>query len=222
MGLLIEALLVILGLASIVGGETRIAFSSMLAWTLLTLIYVLVTLWSAWRGRLVPDEDVTREPALNLHYWMVFLLGWTPVAAAFMGLIGGVIELSVPQGIVDRLPEILETDRATILMLVRSVFNVVTVLMAILGWLLLHLSYARHYERLDQLYGPTLSFPGAKDPELTDYVYFAMTIGTTFATSDVTITSRRMRWTVTVHSILAFFYNAIVMAVAFKIITSNG
>ena len=53
----------------------------------------------------------------------------------------------------------------------------------------------------------------------TDYVYFALTLGTTFATSDATVTSRRLRWTMTVHSILSFFYNAIVMAIAFKIIT---
>ena len=45
--------------------------------------------------------------------------------------------------------------------------------------------------------------------------------GCAFATSDVTVTARRLRWTVTVHSVLAFFYNAVVMAVAFKILTGQ-
>ena len=48
---------------------------------------------------------------------------------------------------------------------------------------------------------------------------FAITIGTTFATSDVNVVSRRLRWTVATDSVLAFFYNAIVMAIAFKILT---
>ena len=62
--------------------------------------------------------------------------------------------------------------------------------MALLGWSLLHLGYARHYERLDHLHGPAIEFPGTSEPGSTDYVYFAMTVGTTFATSDVTVTAR--------------------------------
>lgn len=34
-------------------------------------------------------------------------------------------------------------------------------------------------------------------------MYFAITIGTTFATSDVNVVSRRLRWTVATHSVLA-------------------
>ena len=48
-------------------------------------------------------------------------------------------------------------------------------------------------------------------------MYFAITIGTTFATSDVNVVSRRLRWTVATDSVLAFFHNAIVMAIAFQI-----
>ncbi|WP_202616278.1 DUF1345 domain-containing protein [Actinomyces sp. 432] len=104
--------------------------------------------------------------------------------------------------------------------MIQAVAIVMTILMAVLGWALLHLGYARHYERLDHLYGPSLRFPGTTDPDLTDYVYFSLTVGTTFATSDVMVVSRRLRWTVLVHSVLAFFYNAIVLAIAFRLITS--
>ena len=93
--------------------------------------------------------------------------------------------------------------------------------MAILGGSLLHLGYARHYERLDHLHGPAITFPGTSDPAPTDYVYFAMTVGTAFAASDVPVTARRLRWTVAVHSALTFFCNAVVMAVAFKILTGQ-
>lgn len=219
-GLVVETLLVVLGAGTIFGGDTAIALYSMIAWSLLALVYVAVALGAAWRRRTVPDDDDTEEPPLRLSRWMIVLLGMTPAVAAFMGLFGALLELSLPEeGLVTNLPELLGTDRGETLALARTAFNIITVLIAILGWSLLHLSYARHYERLDHVHGPALAFPGTKDPELTDYVYFAMTIGTTFATSDVNVTSRRLRWTVTVHSVLAFFYNAIVMAVAFKLIT---
>ena len=217
-GVLVEVLLILLGLGVILGGTTGTAFYSMAFWTLLALVHVAVILWGAWRHRLVPDRQTTGEPAPALGPWMVSLLGWTLMIAAFMGLFGGLIGLSVPRGFVADLPEILGTDRETALRAARVVFNVITVLMALLGWSLLHLGYARHYERLDHLHGPVIEFPGTSEPGSIDYVYFAMTVGTTFATSDVTVTARRLRWTVTVHSVLAFFYNAVVMAVAFKIL----
>ena len=59
--------------------------------------------------RLVPDRRATREPAPALRPWMVFLLGRTPIIAAFMGLLGGLIGLTVPQDFVTNLPEILGT-----------------------------------------------------------------------------------------------------------------
>ena len=34
------------------------------------------------------------------------------------------------------------------------------------------------------MYGPAIRFPGTADPVTTDYVYFALTLGTTFATSE--------------------------------------
>ncbi|SHJ12784.1 Protein of unknown function [Actinomyces denticolens] len=218
-GLIVETLLVVLGAATVFGGDTTIAFYSVIAWPLLALVYVAVVLGAAWRRRTVPDDDGTRKPALRLSRWMIVLLGLTPATAAFMGVLGALLELSLQEGPMTNLPTIVGTEREEALALVRMVIKLTTVLMAILGWSLLHLSYARHYERLNRIHGPAFAFPGTKDPELTDYVYFAMTIGTTFATSDVNVTSRRLRWTVTVHSVLAFFYNAIVMAIAFKLIT---
>lgn len=218
-GLLVELLLILLGLGTILGGDTSLALCSMAAWTLLALGYVVLMLWVAWRHRVTPDKEVGQEPALALPPWLVFLLGWSPVVAAFVGLLGGLIGVTAPQDVIDQVPEQLEIDEQTALRSIQIVFGVMAVLMAVLGWLLLHLSYARHYERLDHMYGPAISFPETADPGPTDYVYFALTLGTTFATSDATVTSRRLRWTMTVHSVLSFFYNAIVMAIAFKIIT---
>ena len=219
LGLLVEVLLVLLGLGTILGGVSVFATCCIVAWIVLALIYVAIILWFAWCVRLVPDQTDTQETALVLPSWLVFLLGWTPVIAAFMGLIGGLTEQVSPDQIADQITQLLTADRDTALRIARVAIDAVTVLMAVLGWSLLHMGYARHYERLDHLYGSAIEFPGTKDAELTDYMYFAITIGTTFATSDVNVVSRRLRWTVATHSVLAFFYNAIVMAIAFKILT---
>ena len=86
----------------------------------------------------------------------------------------------------------------------------------ICAWLLLHLGYARFYSQWTGL-----RFPATEEPLLSDYLYFAVTVGVSFAASDVEVRSHRLRWHVMVHSIVSFFYNAIVLAVAVSIITGK-
>ena len=95
----------------------------------------------------------------------------------------------------------------------------------VLAWTLLNAGYARFYAGLCQLSTssrPPLEFPA--NPGLitsTDYFYFAFTIGTSFAVSDITVTTPEMRWHVMVHSVLSFFFNAAVLAVAIGILTEG-
>src|SRR6201992_4258042 len=100
------------------------------------------------------------------------------------------------------------------------------------AWLLLHVGYARFYaRRYDSQEDPAcpdgaavnrgLDFPRPATPMATDFLYFSFTLGTSFAASDVTVTSPAMRWHVMMHSILSFFYNTVVLAVAFGILTGK-
>jgi uncharacterized membrane protein len=104
------------------------------------------------------------------------------------------------------------------------------------AWLLLHAGYAAFYaaryyegESLDRATGATggtrmrggLEFPHCTAPMATDFLYFAFTVGTSFAVSDVNVTTQAMRWHVMVHSVLAFFYNAVVLAAAIGFITGK-
>ncbi len=219
-GLVVEAVLVILGLVAVFGGESELAAYCSAAWVLVALVYVAIVAWAAWRRRVLADDGEIQEPALNLPRWLIALLGTSPAIAALVGLVNVLTGINIPQELIDQLAVI--NGAAQVSALTRAlqiVATVITILTAMLGWALLHLGYARHYERLDHLFGPALQFPGTADPDLTDYVYFSLTVGTTFATSDVAVTSRRLRWTVAVHSVFAFFYNAIVLVVAFKFIT---
>ncbi|MEU1208542.1 DUF1345 domain-containing protein [Nocardia sp. NPDC005825] len=87
---------------------------------------------------------------------------------------------------------------------------VVTIL---LSWLLLHSAFAQIYAREHTVDGG-LDFPNCPHPQFTEYLYFAATIGTSFAVSDVTVTSRSMRRRVMTHSIVSFFFNAALIAIA--------
>jgi uncharacterized membrane protein len=47
-----------------------------------------------------------------------------------------------------------------------------------------------------------------------DFAYFAFTLGMTFQTSDVTISSRVVRRWVLGHAVLAFVFNTVILAMA--------
>jgi uncharacterized membrane protein len=94
--------------------------------------------------------------------------------------------------------------------------NVLGVVAMILSWLLFHAGWARldHARAVDGL-----KFPAQPRPGRIEFLYFALTIAVSFAVSDVTITRRDVRWQVTIHSVLSFFYNAAVIALAIGTIT---
>lgn len=98
----------------------------------------------------------------------------------------------------------------------------------VIAWLFSNLIYTLHYAHIyfGAKQGGGLRFPQSDDdpdkdktspasahcPNFWDFFYFALTIGMAFATSDVEITSPRLRRVVTVHGALAFFYNLVVLA----------
>jgi len=98
--------------------------------------------------------------------------------------------------------------------------------MAALGvisaWGVLHTSYALHYAyqyyRSEESAGG-LAFPNGQDPDQLDFAYFAFTIGTSFAVSDVNVTDRSIRRAVLGHQILSFFYNTSILALVINLFT---
>ena len=91
----------------------------------------------------------------------------------------------------------------------------------LLSWALLHTSYAMHYAHLyyrNPRQPGGMEFPGGEEPGALDFAYFAFVIGTAFATSDVSVSSSKVRLAVLVHSVLAFFYNATILALVINLI----
>lgn len=93
-----------------------------------------------------------------------------------------------------------------------------------LGWATLHTIAAFHYAHLyyaadgeDAADAGCLDFPGTQEPGAWDFVYFSFVIGMTAQVSDVTVHASGMRRLVLAHSIAAFFYNTILLALAVNV-----
>lgn len=96
------------------------------------------------------------------------------------------------------------------------------------AWAFIHLMFALHYaheyflERGERGAKPAkaaggLIFPGAHQPDYSDFLYFSFIIGVACQTADVEISSPEMRRISLVHSVLAFFFNSAVLALTINI-----
>lgn len=87
-----------------------------------------------------------------------------------------------------------------------------------LAWLFSNIVYALHYAHMFYVRSDTgddsggIIFPDCDDPDYWDFIYFSVTLGMTFQTSDVDISSRRVRRVVTGHCLAAFVFNLGVLA----------
>jgi uncharacterized membrane protein len=100
--------------------------------------------------------------------------------------------------------------------------KIVGVSAVVFAWTLLHVGYATFYRNLDAgADGPGLRFPDRQPATTADYIYFSLTLGVSFAVSDVEIIRRRTRWHVLVHEVLSFFYNTAVLAIAVGVVTGH-
>jgi uncharacterized membrane protein len=94
----------------------------------------------------------------------------------------------------------------------------------VLSWAFTHTIFALNYAH--DFYGDHggkksgLAFPNEEAPDYWDFVYFSFVIGMTSQVSDVAVTSRLIRRTVNAHGIVAFFFNAALLALTVNIAAS--
>lgn len=104
-----------------------------------------------------------------------------------------------------------------------------------LAWFTIHTMYAMHYahacwlddDATDAKNDDTpresavgLKFPGESEPGGLDFLYFSFVIGMTAQTADVDTTTAPLRRIVLVHSILAYFFNTVIVAAAVNLAVS--
>lgn len=57
-----------------------------------------------------------------------------------------------------------------------------------------------------------LEFPSENRPDYWDFLYFSIVLGMTFQVSDVQITARKLRRLATLHGLLGFLFNTVIIA----------
>ena len=159
-----------------------------------------------WWGILHATPAETRRRAAAVDPGRAALL-FSAIGTSTVALVAAVLLLSGPHG-TEGVPEALRFGLG---------------LWAVTGaWALLHTAYTLHYSHLYYRGDPNqpgggahggLDFPGGA-PAGVDFAYFAFTIGMTFQTSDVTISSRAVRRWVLGHALLAFGFNTVILAMA--------
>ncbi|WP_083598932.1 DUF1345 domain-containing protein [Massilia sp. CF038] len=103
-------------------------------------------------------------------------------------------------------------------------FNHVALAMGTLltSWTFTQVMFATHYAHdyylaLERDGVGGLAFANEEQPDYGDFLYFSCVIGTSAQTADVSFTSRAMRRTGLLHCVLAFFFNATLLALTINI-----
>ena len=90
------------------------------------------------------------------------------------------------------------------------------------SWLFTQVMFALHYAHsyyaaVQRGQPGGIDFPGNEPPDYGDFLYMACVIGTSAQTADVSFSSRAMRRVGGVHCVLAFFFNATLLALSINI-----
>jgi uncharacterized membrane protein len=178
----------------------RLATRFILAWDLTALLYVTSIMVMIWRSTV---EDCHDLAALNdVGDWLILVL---VVAAAVVSFICIAVELPL-----------LKSPEHSLLL---GVF--ITGLTVILSWTFTHtvftLHYANVYYRPDDDGPGGLAFPGHREPDYRDFLYYSFVIGCAAQTGDVATVSRAMRHLTMIHGIVAFAFNTAILALTINV-----
>ena len=95
-----------------------------------------------------------------------------------------------------------------------------------LSWSFVHVMFAFHYAHAFYAAGAKgkdrggLIFPGGEDPDYWDFLHFSLIIGVASQTADVQISDKALRRISTVHSVTAFLFNTVIVALTVNMAVS--
>ncbi len=183
----------------------------LVGWNGGVLLYLALTSRIMMRA---DEHSIRRRAALvDESRFIVLTVAMAAICACFAGIVVEVADIRALPGKEKAIPAIL------------------TVATIILSWVLIHTIFAQHYaheyflsreseKELQPEDRAGLRFPGGQPPDYSDFLYFSFVIGVAAQTGDVAITSRPMRRLNLVHCVLAFFFNAIVLALTINLAAS--
>ncbi len=96
-----------------------------------------------------------------------------------------------------------------------------------MSWFFVQLNFALHYAHA--YYSPPetgrgdaggLRFPGESEPDYWDFLHFSIVIGVASQTADIDFTGQALRRLGTAHSLFAFVFNTVVVALTINLLAS--
>ncbi len=192
---------------SFVPGGVNWSTRSILSWDAGCLFFITTMLWVLGRQK---PEDMQRRAAQQ-DEGQGFIL--TLVLIAAVTSIGAVaVELSAAKNLHG-------FDKT--LRIALAFATVAT------SWFLVQLIFAIHYAHEyhapdvdDKVEGPIvkgLGFPGDEPPDFWDFLHFAIVIGVASQTADIAFTSKTLRRIGTVHGVVAFTFNTVILALGINL-----
>jgi uncharacterized membrane protein len=179
--------------------------STLIGWDVAAVLFV-VWVWTS-AGRFDPQETqrfATREDDSRLSAQLLV------VSASVVSLVGVGFDL-------------LKASQA------RTGSGHVTLILAavatgVLSWATVHTVYALRYAHEYYARPPVggIDFKSGQDyrPDYRDFAYVAFVVGMTFQVSDTDLNHRMVRRTVLAHSLLAYLFGAVILAVTINVVAA--
>jgi uncharacterized membrane protein len=189
--------------------DLGMATSTILAWDATCLTFIAATIAMMWGA---PPSTI-RLTAAAQDEGQGLILGLVILAAAAsIGVIAA--ELSAAQADVGP---------------VRALRIGLVFLTVVASWFMVQLIFTLHYAH--EYYAPDfktveddviggLSFPGDEAPNYWDFLHFSVVIGVACQTADIAFTSKALRRIGTLHSVVAFTFNTVVLALTINLLAS--
>jgi len=184
--------------------------AGLIGWNAGSVVYLATTLWMLWRD----DEATVRRRAAYEDEGSS--ITQAIILSAVVASLGATV-LALREGKGAQAHDVAAPPWAW-------VFSVSTL---ILGWMIVQTVFALRYAHRyfgdgdrDGAEDKGVVFPGEPPKTYHDFIYMAVCIGASAQVSDFDITSSRLRRLVTLHSLLAFFFNTMILALGINIIAS--
>ena len=171
--------------------QWRVATRLLVGWDLGVAIYLLLA------GLMMANATISkiRRRAASQDEGQFVVLALTTLAA--LASLGAILAQLSGAGAAGRQPLHLALAAGTIA----------------LSWFFIHTIFALHYaHEFHDEDTPGLVFPGDNEPDYWDFLYFSLVIGMTSQVSDVGVACKPIRRTVSVHSVISFFFNVALLA----------
>lgn len=190
LALVLSVLFIALGLSP--------GMSVLLAFDIAVVVFLAAVLWMFVRAQKGDMEKYAREEGEN--YWSFLLISVVVAGVALLALAvqlqgsdsGGIFQVALAAG-----------SQMLVWLFINTVFT-------------LHYAHEFYDEGPKRRWG--LDFPATEEPDYWDFVYFAFCLGMTFQVSDVEITERGIRRVATVHSLVAFLFNVVIVALSVNVV----